>query len=67
MKKWLFKNLTEISFYIGVAIIALAFLAPREYIALTGVLLISTDDDALKAWVAKHAPGITKWFEDMAK
>ncbi len=67
MKKYLLTQLTQVSAWIGVFIIIGAFLAPREYIAIFGLLLILTDDEALKGWVAKHAPGMVKWFEDLTK
>jgi len=67
MKKWFLLQLTEVSAWIGFIIVLSAFFAPREYIAILGVLLIATDDVALKNWVAKHVPGLTKWFEELAK
>lgn len=67
MKKWFLLQLTEMSAWIGFIIIIAAFIVPREYIALLGVLLIATDDDALKARVAKMSPGLAKWFEDLTK
>lgn len=67
MKKWFFLQLTEVSAWLGLIIILSAFFAPREYIAILGVVLIATDDEALKAWLAKRSPGIAKWFEELAE
>lgn len=67
MKKWFLLQLTEVSAWIGFIIIVAAFMAPREYIAILGAILIATDDEALKAWLAKRSPALTKWFEDLAK
>lgn len=67
MKKYLLAQLAQVSAWIGIVIIVAAFIAPREYIAILGIALILTDDEALKGWVNKHAPGIAKWFEDLTK
>jgi hypothetical protein len=64
MKKYLLAQLTQVSAWIGLIIIIAAFIAPREWIAVGGLALILTDDEALKGWVAKHAPWIAKKFED---
>ncbi len=67
MIKYFLAQLAQVSAWIGLFVIIGAFVLPREYIAIGGVLLILTDDEALKGWVSKRAPGITKWFEDLTK
>ncbi len=67
MKKYLIAQLSQVSAWIGVLVVIGAFIAPREYIAIFGIALILTHDEALKNWVARNAPGITKWFEDLTK
>lgn len=67
MKKYLLGQLSQVSAWIGIILIFAAFLLPREYIVFLGLALILTHDEALKGWVAKQAPGITKWFEDITK
>lgn len=57
----------QVSAWLGVGLIIAAFIAPRAYIVILGVLLILTDDEWLKAWVAKHAPGIATWIDEQTK
>jgi hypothetical protein len=64
MKKYLLAQLFQVSAWIGLALIISAFVAPRWVILTLGVLLILTDDEKLKGWVAKHAPGINAWLEE---
>lgn len=61
--KYLLSRLIEPSTWVGIAIIIGAFFAPRWFIILMGVILIFTGDAWLKAWVEKHAPGISIWIE----
>lgn len=67
MKKWFLAQLTQVSAWIGAIIIVSAFIAPREYIAIFGILLIITDDEALKNWLAKRSPKLQAWLEGLTK
>lgn len=67
MKKYLLAQLLQVSAWVGVIIFIMAFIAPREYIAIAGIALILTDDKWLQEWVAKHAPGIQKWIDEATK
>ena len=67
MKKWFLLQLTEVTAWIGFILILSAFFAPREYIAILGVVLIATDDEALKAWLAKRSPKLQAWFQELSK
>lgn len=64
MKKYIITNLTQISFYIGLLLACSAFILPRQYIFLLGVILILLDDNILKNWVDKYAPGIKAKIEE---
>lgn len=67
MKKYLLAQLLQVSAWTGFAVIIAAFIAPRWFIILLGILLIFTDDEWLKSWVAKNAPGIAKWIDEQTK
>lgn len=67
MKKYLLTQLTQVSAWIGLTLILVAFIAPREYIALLGIALILTDDEALKTWVAKRSPWLAAKIEEITK
>lgn len=64
MQKYLLSRLFESSTWIGVAIIIGAFIAPRWFIILLGVILIVSGDSWLKRWVAKVAPEIVKALDE---
>ena len=64
MKKYLLSRLFESSTWIGMAAIIGAFIAPRWFIVLLGLVLIFSGDSWLKRWVSKVAPEITKAFND---
>ena len=63
MKKYILNLLTQISAWIGIAIIIAAFFAPREYIVFLGIALIFTHDESLKNWIAKQSPRIKNFLE----
>jgi len=67
MKKYLISQLTQISAWIGLLLVVSAFLVPRSWILVFGILLIITDDEALKGWVAKRAPWLTKKIEEISE
>lgn len=67
MKKWILLQLTEVSAWVGFIIIIATFIAPREYIAILGALLIIVDDDILKNWVAKISPKLAAKIEELSK
>lgn len=67
MRKYFYAQLMQVSAWIGIAVFVMAFVAPREYIAFLGVLLLLTDDNWLNGWVAKNAPGLKKWLEENTK
>lgn len=67
MKKWLLTNLHEISFYMGIAVILLAFFAPRHYIVVAGILMILVDDDAIKTRIEKWFPSLACKIEEWTK
>lgn len=56
MKKYILTQLTQVSSWIGVLIIVMALIVPRQYIVFLGIALILVDDAALKAWIAKQSP-----------
>ena len=60
MKKYLLAQLSQVSAWIGFLIILSAFFASRTTILVFGVLLILTDDAALKGWVSRNAPWLTR-------
>ncbi len=63
--KYILNQLSQVSSWIGIILIAISFIAPRWAIAVFGVLLFVSNDEELKAWVAKRAPGLTKWLSDL--
>lgn len=67
MKKYILAQLSQVSAWIGLLIILSAFFASRSTIALFGLILILTDDAALKGWVSRNAPWlarkINEWTE----
>lgn len=67
MKKYILSQLTQVSAWIGIALILMAFFAPRSYIVIAGALLILTDDEALKSWVAKRSPWLANKIEEWTK
>ena len=67
MKKWFLLQLTEVSAWIGLMVILAALFAPTGYQIALGVLLIATDDEALKNWIAKRSPKLQAWFEELSK
>lgn len=60
MKKYILAQLSQVSAWIGLLVILSAFFASRTTIALFGLILILTDDEALKGWVARNAPWLTR-------
>jgi hypothetical protein len=67
MKKYLLAQLSQVSAWIGLLIILSAFFASRSTIVVFGVLLILTDDEALKGWVSRRAPWLTARIEEWTK
>ncbi len=67
MAKWFFAQLTQVSAWIGLAVVISAVLLPREYIAILGVVLILVDDDILKNLMNKYAPSLAKKIEEWTK
>lgn len=67
MKKYLLARLFESTSWIGMAIIVGAFIAPRWFIILLGLILIVSGDSWLRGWIAKHAPEITAQIEEWTK
>lgn len=67
MRKYLLSQLLQVSAWIGFGLILCAFVAPRWFIILLGALLILTDDEKLKGWVAKNAPGLSAWIDEKTK
>lgn len=65
MKKYLIKQLTEITAWIGFIVILMAIFSPREYIAIAGLLLIATDDEAVKNWIARNAPWLSNKIDKL--
>lgn len=60
MKKWLLTQLSQASTWIGLAVIVASIIAPREYIMYLGVALMVIKDEAIKQWVTKIAPDLSK-------
>lgn len=54
-KKYLLNQLTDVSAWIGLAVIVAALLLPRSFIVFLGILLILTNDEHLKSLVTKLA------------
>ncbi len=67
MKKYILKQITEVTAWIGLAIIIMAFMAPRHYIAIAGVLIIAGDQDAMQAWITKKSPWLATKIEEWTK
>lgn len=67
MKKYLLAQLTQVSAWIGLLIMLGAFIAPGSWMFFFGLFLFLTDDEALKNWTTKHAPGLTKKFEEWTR
>lgn len=67
IKKYIISQLVEVTAWIGLILIFAAFFAPREYIAVFGVVLIALDDKALRDWVLKKAPGLAAKIEEWTK
>ncbi len=59
MKKFIISNLVEPTAWAGLVLCVCAFVMPRWFLFLLGVLIIAMDENAAKAWCAKRAPGIT--------
>ncbi len=67
MKKYLLGQLSQVSAWIGFALIISAFVAPRWLLVVFGVLLVITDDAKLKAWVSRNAPWVTAKLDEWTK
>ena len=67
MKAYFLAQLSQVSAWIGLLIILSAFIASRTTIVVFGLLLILTDDEALKAWVARRAPWLVAKIEEWTK
>lgn len=69
MQKYILGQLSQVSFWIGVVLVLIAFTAPRVYIVILGIALMLTDDAALKGWLAKRSPWlaakIQEWMNDV--
>lgn len=67
MKKYIIAQLTQTTFWVGLILAIGAFIAPRSYLALFGVLLIALDDDIVKNFVDKHAPWLSAKIDELTK
>ena len=60
VKNYIINQLTQISAWLGVAIIIAAIVAPVWVVVLFGVFLIMTDDKKLQDRFAKWSPSIKR-------
>lgn len=63
MLKYLLSQLTQMSFWFGILVVVLALIAPTRDLVILGFIMIFMHDDAIKAFIAKHAPGLTAWIQ----
>lgn len=66
MLKYFLSQLTQMCTWFGVCVIIAALFLPRVDIAILGGIMIFLHDDAIKGFIAKRAPGLSKWIQDIA-
>ncbi len=68
MTNWIIKQLTEPTAWLCFAIIVTLLLTRSDTIAICICIFgIAMDEDVMKAWCAKVAPGIAAWIEGLKR
>lgn len=66
MLKYFLNQLTQMCTWFGVCVMIAAMFATRGEIILLGVIMIFLHDEAIKNFISKRAPGLTKWIQSVA-
>lgn len=61
--KYFLNRLTQISLWFGVCVILCAIFATRGEIIALGVVMLFLNDETIKGFIAKRAPGLARWLE----
>lgn len=65
MLKYFLSQLTQMCTWFGILVIVFALFASRGQIVLLGTVMIFLHDDIIKDFIAKRAPGLTKWIQEV--
>lgn len=65
MKKYILNQLTQISSWIGLILIFAALLAPRDWIAILGIVMFFSNDTWLKNIIVRQAPWIKEILDEI--
>lgn len=65
MLKYFLSQLTQMCTWFGILVIIAAIFLPRVDIVILGAVMIFLHDEAVKAFIAKRAPGLSKWIQDV--
>lgn len=65
MLKYFLSQLTQMCTWFGIFVIIAALFLPRMDIVILGGVMIFLHDEAIKNFIAKRAPGLTKWIQDI--
>lgn len=67
MKKYIIKQLTQSSAWIGAGVIIAALILPRSFIMMLGVALIIIPDDVLRKKFAQWSPAVRDAIRPMGE
>lgn len=66
MLKYFLDQLTQMCTWFGIFVIVAALFLPRLDIVILGGIMIFLHDEAIKNFISKRAPGLSKWIQSIA-